>query len=354
MRQALESHPPHTLQPSLARLLPLVISTVNEEWFKIIAESLRVFGAIITVARPDHSAASLKNNTHNQNKDDKDNNKGDDKSNKGDNEFDYAPLVRPIYDALLPRLEALDIDQEIKECSISTVGKLFAVFGDHLSDQLPIVLSLLRKRLDNENTRTPTLKALAVMATSNLNLNLSYVIDRSTTELSLFLRQQSRGLKQTTLSTLDALISSHSAVLEEHSIFIILQEASSLVNDSDLHLTHLTFVLTLSILKKVPSSATVIKQFIYPKMVILSGSSLLQGAALNSMVSLFQALVCANTEGTTFEDILDTLYNRYVRKYIHHTYRCMHMHTYTHTYIHTHVHTYIHVLVLIIPPSITY
>ena len=317
LRQALESHPPHTLQPSLARLLPLVISTVNEEWFKIIAESLRVFGAIITVARPDQSAIILQNNTNNTNND---SNKSDNKSNKGgENEFVYGPLVRPIYDALLPRLEALDIDQEIKECSISTVGKLFAVFGDHLSDQLPIVLSLLRKRLDNENTRTPTLKALAVMATSNLNLNLSSVIDRSTTELSMFLRQQSRGLKQTTLSTLDALISSRSAVLEEHSIFIILQEASSLVNDSDLHLTHLTFVLTLSILRKVPSSATVIKQFIYPKMVILSGSSLLQGAALNSMVSLFQALVCANTEGTTFEDILNTLYNRYVVRYNIHT-----------------------------------
>ena len=270
-----------------------------------------MFGAIIAVARPVNMTSTHTQNNPNNDKTSDNSSSKSKGEGEGEGEFDYAPLVRPIYDALLPRLEALDIDQEIKECSISTVGTLFAVFGDHLNDQLPTVLILLRKRLDNENTRTPTLKALAVMATSRLNLNLSSVIDQSTTELSMFLRQQSRGLKQTTLSTLDALISSRSAVLEEHSIVIILQEASSLVNDSDLHLTHLTFVLTLSILKKMPSSATVIKQFIYPKMVILSGSSLLQGAALNSMVSLFQALVCANSEGTTFEDILDTLYNRY-------------------------------------------
>ena len=323
-----------------------------------------MFGAIIAVARPVNMTSTHTQNNPNNDKTSDNSSSKSKGEGEGEGEFDYAPLVRPIYDALLPRLEALDIDQEIKECSISTVGTLFAVFGDHLNDQLPTVLILLRKRLDNENTRTPTLKALAVMATSRLNLNLSSVIDQSTTELSMFLRQQSRGLKQTTLSTLDALISSRSAVLEEHSIVIILQEASSLVNDSDLHLTHLTFVLTLSILKKMPSSATVIKQFIYPKMVILSGSSLLQGAALNSMVSLFQALVCANSEGTTFEDILDTLYNRYTHTYnlantrtlrltcVHtniNTLICIHINIRTHTNIHTCMRVYFRHIIYICP-----
>jgi cullin-associated NEDD8-dissociated protein 1 len=73
-------------------------------------------------------------------------------------DYNYQPLVQPIFKAVLPRLEALDIDQEIKECAITTVGKLFAHMGDELKNQLPVVLTLLRKRLDNEITRTPTLK----------------------------------------------------------------------------------------------------------------------------------------------------------------------------------------------------
>jgi cullin-associated NEDD8-dissociated protein 1 len=154
-------------------------------------------------------------------------------------DYNYAPLVLPIYNALLPKLQALDIDTEIKECAITAVGKLFSQLGDSLRDQLPIVLNLLKKRLDNEITRTPTLKALAVIATSPLSLDLSSVLTESTVELSMFLRQQSRGLKQHTLQTLDALVLSNKSDLLPSSVTAILHETSALINDSDLYLTQL-------------------------------------------------------------------------------------------------------------------
>jgi hypothetical protein len=47
--QAVETHSPLALQESLSRLLPLVISAVNEEWYKIIAEALRVLGSYMYV-----------------------------------------------------------------------------------------------------------------------------------------------------------------------------------------------------------------------------------------------------------------------------------------------------------------
>ncbi|CAN0502182.1 unnamed protein product [Discosporangium mesarthrocarpum] len=61
-------------------------------------------------------------------------------------------------------------------------------------------------RLRNEITRMATLKALALIATSPLQVDLSSILAPAMEELALFLRQQSRTLKQTTLETLLALI----------------------------------------------------------------------------------------------------------------------------------------------------
>ena len=289
LRLALETHPPEALQGSLARLLPLVVAAVHEDWYKIIAEALRVLGALVQVARPrDETDAGMFTGN-----------------------YDYSPLVLPVYQAVLPRLEALDIDQEIKECAITTVGKLFSHFGDALKQQLPVVLSLLRKRLDNEITRLSTLKALAVIASSPLHLDLSsFLLMDATSELSLFLRQQSRGLKQTTLQTLDALVLSSSAQLDAQTVAIILHEAAALVNDADLHLSHLALRLAISVMVKFRAHAESIRTEIYPKAIELSSSSLLQGIARGTLVSFLQELVDAGYPGMSFVDVLEALYSR--------------------------------------------
>lgn len=68
------------------------------------------------------------------------------------------------------------------------------------------VLGLLMDRLGNEMTRMATLKALASVSVSPLKVDLTPILPSATEELALFLRQQSRPLKQTTLETLLALI----------------------------------------------------------------------------------------------------------------------------------------------------
>lgn len=68
------------------------------------------------------------------------------------------------------------------------------------------VLGLLMERLGNEMTRMATLKALAAISVSPLKVNLRPILPHATEELAVFLRQQSRPLKQTTLETLLALI----------------------------------------------------------------------------------------------------------------------------------------------------
>ena len=303
LRQTLESHSPHKLQPHLLKLLPLIIITVNEDWLKIIAESLRVLGAFVIVARPNINGFSNNgngNNGNNQNNgnngnnnEGKENEKNESEKSENGKNYDFEKLVLPIFHAILPRLEALDIDQEIKECSISTIGTFFSIFGDRLiNGELSMVLGLLKKRLDNENTRLSTLKAISCMAKSNLNLDLNSILNDSTNELSLFLRQKSRGLRQTTLQTLDSLIllksksnlninSNNSNNIDNNNndqIFsTILHETSGLINDNDLHLTYLALNLILTILNCSTVAVKNVIQYIYPRTIELIASPLLQG-----------------------------------------------------------------------------
>lgn len=69
------------------------------------------------------------------------------------------------------------------------------------------------------------------------------------TELSQFLRQQSRPLKLTTLETLVALMENYAQHMSADLFGLVLRECSNLIADSDLHLAHLALQLTVCVLK---------------------------------------------------------------------------------------------------------
>jgi cullin-associated NEDD8-dissociated protein 1 len=287
IRMALDHHPSAVLQPSLGRLVPLVVAILGEDWYKIIAEALRVLGSIVQVMRPRDatSGAFLPSS------------------------YDHRPLVPVIYGAVLSRLSAQDIDQEIKECAISSMGKLMSHAGDELGAQLPTVLGLLQRRLENETTRSATLKTLIAVAVSPISLDLSSFVTSSVKDLSHFLRQNSRTLQQLTLQCLDALMASPSAQLTQDLISAVLQESHVLIGDTDLYLTHLSLRLTLTVLRKnAKASAEPIAGFIYQRIMDVSKSALIQGVALQSLISLFQELSTAGLAKMSFQDIFSSLY----------------------------------------------
>jgi cullin-associated NEDD8-dissociated protein 1 len=47
--------------------------------------------------------------------------------------FDFTPYTLPIYDSVLVRLKAADLDQEVKERAISCMGHIVCHLGDHLA-----------------------------------------------------------------------------------------------------------------------------------------------------------------------------------------------------------------------------
>ncbi|CAM9970460.1 unnamed protein product [Ascophyllum nodosum] len=291
LRLSMEKHPPYVFHLTIRETIKYVTPCVKEDWYKIIAEELRVVGNIVKIIRPLPA---------------EDNAMGDD--------FAYQPLVKPLYNAIFPRLSAHDIDQEIKECAITSMGLLLAHLASELTAELPEVLGLLMDRLGNEMTRMATLKALASISVSPRKVNLEPILPSATEELALFLRQQSRPLKQTTLETLLALIGSNHRQMSQHLFSLLVKEASSLINHADLHLAYLSLKMSCLILEVSPKSAEAVRSHVLPRALELSTSPLLQGLALASLLSLFRVLVTINHRGMGFDDLLVALQNAVARE----------------------------------------
>jgi len=261
----------------------------SQSRYKIIAEALRVVTALTSAMRP--------------------------LSDDSEGMFDAcASLPDPeshialMYAAIIPRLEAHDIDQEIKECAIASMGQLVATYGDLLENRdLLILLGLLMEKLKNEITRVATLKSLMVIACSPLDIDLSPVLPEAVQELALLLRQQSRSLKQTTLETLTELVNSSSVAMDSQQFELILAECGPLVNDSDLQLTHLSLHLTLGVMKASPGAAMNVAATVLPAALALCFSPLLQGRALSTLLNLLKKLVALDSPGASFDDIYNRL-----------------------------------------------
>lgn len=78
----------------------------------------------------------------------------------------------------------------------------------------------------------------------------------------------------------------------------------------DLHLSHLSLHLTRAmLLKSAAVTGAPLYTHIYPKMLVLSRSALMQGQAQQSLIALFQALVQANVPNMTYGDLFGRLYS---------------------------------------------
>lgn len=275
--------------PSCPRVLTNFHFFIFDFRYKIIAEALRVVAVLVTAMRPLSDAS-------------------EGMFDASQSLSDPAAYVESLYSAILPRLEAHDIDQEIKECAIAAMGQLVATCGDLLkAQQLPTVLSLLMEKLKNEITRMAALRSLVVIARSPLDIDLSPILASAVQELALLLRQQSRSLKQTTLETLTALVDSSSGSMDGTHFELMMQEAAPLISDSDLQLTHLSLRLTIDVVKASPGATTKVGTTVLPAALSLSCSPLLQGRALLTLLELLKELVAVDAPGASFDDLYDRL-----------------------------------------------
>lgn len=279
-RLVMASHTPSVFHPHIKSISGPIISAVGERYYKVTAEALRVCGELVRVVRP----------------------------NIKEFDFDFKPYVHPIYNAIMARLTNQDQDQEVKECAITCMGLAVSTFGDLLGTLLPACLPVLVDRMGNEITRLTAVKAFAVIAASPLHLDLTCVLEHVITELTAFLRKANRALRQATLGTLNTLIVAYGDKIGASAYEIIIVELSTLISDSDLHMTALALELCCTLMadrRSSPNVGSTVRNRVLPQALALVRSSLLQGQALLALRNFFAALV--SSANTSFDALLDSL-----------------------------------------------
>ncbi|XP_022716324.1 cullin-associated NEDD8-dissociated protein 1-like isoform X3 [Durio zibethinus] len=279
-RLVLASHTPSVFHPYIKALSSPVLSAVGERYYKVTAEALRVCGELVRVLR----------------------------SNLEGFGFNFKPYVHPIYSAIMSRLTNQDQDQEVKECAISCMGLVISTFGDNLGAELPACLPVLVDRMGNEITRLTAVKAFAVIAASPLRIDLSCVLEHVISELTGFLRKANRALRQATLGTLNSLIVAYGDKICPSAYEVIIVELSTLISDSDLHMTALALELCCTLMADKRSSQNVgsaVRSRVLPQALTLIKSSLLQGQALLALQNFFAGLVYS--ANTSFDSLLESL-----------------------------------------------
>lgn len=274
------THPPEVFHQHMEVLIPPIIAAVADSFYKITAEALLVLQQLVKVIRPLDCPSN----------------------------FYFAPFTHDLYHCTLVRLKAADIDQEVKERAISCMGQIICNLGDYLQGELPTCLPIFLDRLRNEITRLTTVKALTKVAGSPLRIDLRPILGEGVPILGSFLRKNQRALKLSTLTLLDVLVNNYSSTLTSDLLNKVLTELPPLLSESDLHIAQLTLTLLTSIAKLQPAAlANLNEPAILPEILTLAKSPLLQGAALNSMLEFFQALVQAGLPGLSYKELLAML-----------------------------------------------
>lgn len=272
-------HNPEVFHPHIKILVPPIVNAVGDPFYKITSEALLVTQQLAKVLRPFNSQAK----------------------------FDYKPYVRDIYSCTIKRLKAADIDQEVKERAISCMGQIITNLGDSLVNEMAECLPLFLERLKNEITRLTTVKALTMIASSPLRVDLRPILTEGVPILASFLRKNQRALKLSTLQCLDVLVKHYGSNLSPTMISDTMKEMPPLISENDLHVSQLTLNLLTSLSSINKANMASVSMDIMPQILLLVQSPLLQGGALQALLEFLQAVVQLGINKLGFRDLLQML-----------------------------------------------
>lgn len=219
---------------------------------------------------------------------------------------------RDLFKTVLQELQTKDTDQEVKEAALIAMGSLVVAFGSQSGDVVS-ALSVIVERLKNELTRPWALRTLSRIAQSDQSSCLN-PIAAATIELCVgFLKQDSTALRQETIISLSSLLSSDVVkIVDDDLLAKLLGSVEKVINDSNLHLSHLVLDLVSIVLSAKPLlSKMVIAKLTNPVIKFIK-SPLLQGIVLQSVVNLFSHLISGEESDAfkTFEQLRDILMNQ--------------------------------------------
>lgn len=215
--------------------------------------------------------------------------------------------MHPLYECTVQKLDAQEVDQEVKDRAIACMGQIIANMGDVLKQNLDFCMPIFLERLRNEVTRLSAVKALTMIAASPLRVDLRSILADVIPVLGSFLRKNQRVLKLNTLSLLDTLVNFYFANMNPQMLQTAIVEIPPLISEVDLHIAQLSLVLLTSVAQKHPQAMVGVYEAILTEVLALVRSPLLQGAALVCTMNLFQVLVQAKLPGLGYRQLLDML-----------------------------------------------
>ncbi|CAH0476431.1 unnamed protein product [Peronospora belbahrii] len=279
LRLLVDTHNVESFQPHIDSVVKVAVQCAKGDWYKTVAKALGLIESLVRIIRSDSGDCT------------------------------YKSYAVPLFDAVLPSLKVHDIDQEIKEAAISTIGEIVATLGNELGPRVGEVYPLLMERLNNEITRIQSIKAIGVIARSKLDLDMSPILVECTQTLAQLLRQQSRILKQATLATLNDLVVHKGTKMSETLHHDIVLEASLLLVDIDLQLCRMSITLVSNSLRVCPhvASTDALLQNAQVKALELCHSSMLQGPTLDALKGFFAQLTQLNSPDSSFMELFKAL-----------------------------------------------
>lgn len=232
---------------------------------------------------------------------------------------EFEPHVQPMFDAIMSRLSARDLDSDIKNASILSMG----LFAAHLGDQLAVasrdqVTAIIMERAKHDATRVSALRALRFIANAHPDgsttgsFDLSAHIGDAVATAAGYMTHVSREVKLASLQALTGLVAHHGAVITEDMIraaFDSRKGAAALIGHADLATSEASLQLGVAVLRSKVAWASMLGDCVAAA-VRLSSSDVLQGRALAACVAFFGELgsdAALRGLGTSMMDLLDRI-----------------------------------------------
>lgn len=182
-----KTHPSSVLQPFLPKIVPGVVSAVNDKYYKISGEAIGTVEQLLKALTPPRSKLMDQN---------------------------HQADLQKLYQVVVNRVSATDADLEVRQRAIHALGILLArTASPEGTSLLPAAdrttaLNILSDRLKNETTRLAAVRAIdtvAALSTTTDQLQPEWIRGVSL-ELSAQLRKANRSLRGASLSALKNLV----------------------------------------------------------------------------------------------------------------------------------------------------
>lgn len=273
-----KTHQLRALQPSLAKLVPLIVSSIADRSPKIGAAALGASIELMRLLRPatPQSPAAVSST---------------------------GPLVKQIYDATTKCLENSNADQEIREKGIICLGDILASAAGDLGSDVQTGLQILKDRLRNENTRLITLITICRIAESAASTvsddPFAPFMQETAFEVGDYLRKSNKPVQAASFVCLEAILKREGNALPLKGCQALIKNLQSSIANPDIHLSRSLNCLSIILSAHRDTLSTVEEEVLPTLLQLISAPSQITTTASESLLKFFFALVNAGADAQT-------------------------------------------------------